>query len=184
MPRVSRIGLEVLISILIMYISGQTPIELLGIKLPLTLQSMFAILLPLVLNRRNAAGGILLYLVLAALGLPLLATGVGGYQYFLSNSGGYLVGFYLITLSTAVVKPWIKKPRMVIVLGIFFLQHIFLTLCGLTWIAIASEGSISFDTHVSPFLPGIAVKSFIGALLYEGVMIVLKQFGLVEKDVA
>lgn len=167
MKRVLLISTEVLLTVLIMYLSGQTPIEFPGLNLPITLQSMCAILLPLVLHRRNAAGGVLLYLLLAAIGVPILATGVGGIQYFLSDSGGYLLGFYLMALTTALLKRRIKSPKVIYVFGIFILQHTFLTVCGLGWILLTESSEIHFETHISPFLPGIIVKSFLGALLYE-----------------
>ncbi|MEX2596035.1 MAG: biotin transporter BioY, partial [Salibacteraceae bacterium] len=154
-----------------MYLSGITPIELPGLNLPITLQSMFAILLPLSLKRRNAAGGILLYLALAALGVPLLATGVGGFEYFKGDSGGYLIGFYIIALTTAILKPQIKKPRYFYVFAIFILQHIIITLCGLGWIIVTGSSNIAFDTHLSPFLPGIVVKSFLGALIFDFIIV-------------
>lgn len=153
-----------------MYTSGQFSVELPGLHLPLTLQSLVAVLLPLVLNRRNAAGGILLYLILAMLGVPLLANGVGGLSYFLSNSGGYLLGFYFVALTSAWFKPWIKFPRPVIVFGIFLIQHVIITVLGLGWIWLLETSKISFETHIDPFLPGIIIKSFLGSLVYEAIV--------------
>lgn len=167
MKGIQRIAIEVLLTLVLMYGSGQVAIELPGLNLPITLQSMLAILLPLAFNRRNAAGGILLYLILAALGAPILATGVGGIEYFTSDSAGYLAGFYIMALTTAVIKPYIKSPRIVMVFGIFILQHILLSAIGLSWIYFSASSEIALETHVSPFMPGIIAKSFIGALCYE-----------------
>lgn len=164
---IRKISIEVLLTVLLMYASGQITITLPSLHLPLTLQSLFAILLPLVLNRRNAAGGILLYLILAMLGVPILANNVGGLSYFISDSGGYLVGFYLVALSSAWFKPLIKFPRLLIVFTIFIIQHVIITVLGLSWIWIMETSKISFDTHLNPFLPGMIIKSFIGSLMYE-----------------
>jgi biotin transport system substrate-specific component len=76
-----------------MWISGRISFEIPALSVPITLQSMVAILLPLCLIGRYASGGILIWLILGALGLPFFADGNGGYQYFYSNSGGYLLGF-------------------------------------------------------------------------------------------
>lgn len=168
MLNIRRIAIEVLITVVMMYAGGQFSIELPGLNLPITLQSMLAILLPLIFSRRNAAGGILLYLIFAALGAPILATGVGGFEYFISDSGGYLIGFYLMALTTALLKPHIKNPRILVVFGIFTVQHVFLSVIGLSWIYFSGSSEIFFDTHISPYLPGIIVKSFFGALIYEG----------------
>jgi biotin transport system substrate-specific component len=167
MDKLKRIALEVAATLAIMYLAGITPVQLPGLNLPLTFQSMFAVALPLVFTRRNAAGGVLLYLILAALGVPILAGGVGGIRYFLSDSGGYLLGFYLMSLSTTLLKKRVSEPRYLYLFAIFLFQHGLLTLLGLLWIWSIESSDITWATHVSPFLPGIIAKSFIGTILVE-----------------
>jgi biotin transport system substrate-specific component len=61
-----------------MWISGRISFEIPALSVPITLQSMVAILLPLCLIGRYASGGILIWLILGALGLPFFADGNGG----------------------------------------------------------------------------------------------------------
>lgn len=167
MRRLATISIEVVMVVLIMYVSGLRPVELPGLNLPLTLQSMFAILLPLIFTGRNAAGGMLIYLVLAALGVPILAGGVGGWQYFLSDSAGYLIGFYVITVCTSYLKGRLPEPRFLSNFIVFMLMHGVLTVIGLSVIALSGSSEIAWSTHVDPFLPGIIAKSFLGTLIAE-----------------
>lgn len=136
-------------------------------SVPITLQSMFAILLPLILNARSASGGVLLYLILGATGLPIFAAASGGIFYFYSNSGGYLIGFYVIALLTIRFKNWSAKQPFLRGLVVFALMHLVLTIIGLLWIAIAKTSDIAFSTHVGPYLPGVVVKSAMGSLIFE-----------------
>ncbi|MEZ4721022.1 MAG: biotin transporter BioY [Flavobacteriales bacterium] len=165
--RLINISWQVAISCILMWLSGQNPFELPGMSVPITLQSMFAILLPLILNARSASGGVLLFLILGATGLPVFAGASGGIFYFYSNSGGYLIGFYAIALLTARFKNWTSEQPFLRGLLVFALMHLVLTIIGLAWIAIAGTSEITFSSHVGPYLPGVVVKSAIGALIFE-----------------
>jgi len=66
-----------------------------GIPVPITAQTLGVMLAGSVLGARRGAGALLLFLVLVAVGLPLLAGGRGGLGVFAGPSIGYLVGFPL-----------------------------------------------------------------------------------------
>ena len=160
-----KIGWQVAISALLMWISGRVSFEIPGLSVPITLQSMFAILLPLSLNSRYASGGIILWLLLGALGLPLFADGNGGHSYFFSNSGGYLLGFYIIAIMAGKAKK-LFTPNPIRVSVLFISMHFLLMIIGLSWIWIGSYSIITFETHIIPYLPGMIVKCVIGTLLF------------------
>lgn len=64
-----------------------------GIPVPVTAQSMGAMLAGAILGARRGAASMVLFLALVAVGLPLLAGGRGGLGVFAGPSVGYLVGF-------------------------------------------------------------------------------------------
>ncbi|MCZ2158966.1 biotin transporter BioY [Bartonella sp. 220] len=64
---------------------------LLGV--PITAQSMGPMLAGSILGAKRGALASLLFLVLIAIGLPLLPNGRGGMSVFLGATGGYLIGF-------------------------------------------------------------------------------------------
>lgn len=64
-----------------------------GFPVPITLQSMGIMLVGAILGPRRAAAAVLFFLLLVALGLPLLAGGRGGLGVFAGPSAGYLIGF-------------------------------------------------------------------------------------------
>src|SRR5688572_6729112 len=122
-----HVAWQVVLSLILMWLSALYSIHLPGAALPITLQSLFCILLPLVLSPRNASGGILFYLVLGASGVPLFAGGTGGASYFLSNSGGYLVGFYIVSVVAGYGRKSLTYPRAIKTFLFFILMHLLLT---------------------------------------------------------
>lgn len=167
MSKLYLIALEVGLTIALMTLGGRWEIQLPGVALPLTLQSMVAILTPLIFSRRNAAGGILLYLLLAATGLPLLAGGVGGWHYFSAAGGGYLIGFYVVALTSILLKKRMKEPRFLYIFAFFIIQHLVITAVGLSWMYLSNGAAIAIHSHVSPYMPGMIVKSFVGTFIAE-----------------
>lgn len=165
MRGVFKIAWQVCISFLFMWICGIYTLSIPGISLPITLQSMFAIALPLTLEPRNARGGILLYVLLGALGLHVFANGAGGPEHLMGRSGGYLLGFYLISNASGIQRHFLKLGSYVSYLFTFILLHIFLTILGIGWIWFSMREEITFSTHVLPFIPGLVVKSFAGAAI-------------------
>ena len=164
-----RIAFEVGLALILMALSSQVSVSLPGLALPLTFQSMCAIMLPLVIARRNAAGGIVLFLILALFGLPILAGGASGAQHFTGLSGGFLMGLYIVAQGAGILKKLIRHPRLISNLFIFLSMHVLLLSCGLLWIFIQDLGVITWADYVSPFLPGIVVKSFIGTIVVSAV---------------
>lgn len=163
--QITSIGWQVALSAIIMWISGRISFEIPALSVPITLQSMVAILLPLCLIGRYASGGILIWLILGALGLPFFADGNGGYQYFYSNSGGYLLGFYLISILTSIITQNITLTWFKVGL-IFLSMHLVLIIIGLLWIWSGGYSEIKMNSHISPYLPGMIFKCFLGTLLH------------------
>ena len=149
-----------------MWASGHVAFEFPGISVPITLQSMVALLLPLLLTGRNASGGILLWLVLGLLDVPVFASGSGGLSILDSNSGGYLIGFYLVSFFIRAFKKRVSGKGILMPIMLLVAGHLLLTVIGLAYIGIGAYSIISMDTHVMPYLPGLFLKRFMGALLF------------------
>lgn len=64
-----------------------------GFPVPITLQTLGVMLVGAVLGPRRAAAAVSFFVLLVALGLPLLAGGRGGLGVFAGPSAGYVVGF-------------------------------------------------------------------------------------------
>lgn len=70
---------------------------------PITAQTLGVMLAGAILGSRRGAGAMALFVVLVALGLPLLAAGRGGLGIFASPSGGFVIGWILGAWLTGVL---------------------------------------------------------------------------------
>lgn len=83
---------------------GLLPAINLGIGVPFTFQNLGYILAGCLLGSKRGGLSVLLFVILIALGLPLLSGGHGGFGLFFGPTGGYILSFplvaYLIGLLT------------------------------------------------------------------------------------
>ena len=178
MTKLIRIALVIGGSVLAIYLSGQFPIQVTGMAVPITLQSLLVLVLPMITMGFNGVAGVALFLMLGALGLPIFADSSGGIEYFYSNSGGYLVGFFVVALLAAILKDWVTQKGIVTHFLLFIVLHLVLTAIGLLWIYLIDISTIQFSTHVSPYLVGIIVKSFLAALTFQVYILLAKSYRL------
>lgn len=84
---------------------GLVPQITLAVGVPITAQSLGIMLCGTVLGAKRGALAVLLFLLLVALGLPLLSGGRGGLGVFAGPSAGFLIGFPV----AAFVAGWIVE---------------------------------------------------------------------------
>ncbi|RCK54294.1 biotin biosynthesis protein BioY [Thalassospira profundimaris] len=130
---------------------------------PITVQSAGAMLAGALLGARCGALSVVLFLVLVALGLPLLAGGQGGFGVFLGPTGGFLLGW---AVSAFVIGYLIDKFQdylngLSVVAIIAFGGIVVLYGLGNAWVAVAVDISYWQATVASvPFMIGDALKVF------------------------
>ena len=81
-----------LFAALLVVLSLVPPVPMPGVPVPVTLQLLGVILAGCMLGPVRGPLAVLLYLVLAAIGLPVLPGGRGGLGVFAGPTGGFLVG--------------------------------------------------------------------------------------------
>ena len=143
-----------------------------GSSVPITAQSLGVMLAGAVLGARRGGLSLLVFVVLVALGLPLLAGGVGGLGVFATPRVGFLVGFpvaaYVVGLVTERVgAPYRLAPGFAAnVLGGIVVLYAF----GIVGImAVARVGLDTATTSVALFIPGDLLKAAVAALVARGV---------------
>src|SRR5436190_12387261 len=108
-PRTRALG--VLLCVAALALSAQIAIPLPSTPVPLSFQPFVVVLSGLLLGPLDAAGAMVLYLVLGALGAPVFAPmGPPGIARLLSPTGGYLIAYPL----AAAVAGWLgaSRPRL------------------------------------------------------------------------
>lgn len=83
------------------------PVSVPFVPVPVTMQTLGVMLAGSLLGARRGALSLLVFLVVVAVGVPVLAGGRGGMGAFVSPSGGFLLGFPL----GAFVAGWLTERR-------------------------------------------------------------------------
>ncbi|HEV7368163.1 biotin transporter BioY [Arenibaculum sp.] len=144
------------------------PVTLPVIGVPITAQSMGAMLAGSILGARRGALALVLFLVLVAAGLPLLAGGRGGFAVFLGPSAGFLFAWPL----TAFVTGWLFErywARLTFLHAVSFLAFagiVVLYPIGILWIAaVAGAPLATVAASSAAFIPGDVVKIVLTAVV-------------------
>ena len=147
---------------------GLIPQITLPFGVPITAQSLGIMLCGVVLGSKRGTLAVLLFLLLVALGLPLLSGGRGGLGVFVSPTAGFLVGFPIAAFVTGLIfEHWRNVPMFlsgfaasmiggVVVLYGFGISGLAIVL-GKTWLESAAL--------VMVFIPGDIAKAMITGLL-------------------
>ncbi|MBS9717917.1 biotin transporter BioY [Pseudohalocynthiibacter aestuariivivens] len=147
---------------------GLIPKITLAFGVPITAQSLGVMLCGTVLGSKRGALAVLLFLLLVALGLPLLAGGRGGLGLFVSPTAGFLIGFPIAAFVTGlIVEKWRSAPLTLVAgiaaaLGGIVVLYVF----GVIGMSITLDKSINEATVlVAAFIPGDVLKAAIAGML-------------------
>lgn len=146
---------------------------------PVSLQTMAALLVGATLGFRRGLASTGLYLLIGAVGLPVFALNAQGthessFRHFasvvdghlvLGTTGGYLIGFMVAAALVGRLAElgWDRRLRGSIAAMVIGLVVVFAI--GMTWLSVAASLSVS-DTLLYglwPFLPGEVVKVIVAA---------------------
>ena len=147
---------------------GLIPQLTLAFGVPITAQSLGVMLCGTVLGAKRGALAVLLFVLLVALGLPLLAGGRGGLGVFVSPTAGFVIGFPFAALITGlIVENWRNGPLALVagvasVIGGIIVLYAF-GISGLAW---ALQKSIAESAVlVTAFIPGDLIKAVLAGVI-------------------
>lgn len=147
---------------------GLIPKIALPFGVPITAQSLGIMLCGTVLGSKRGALAVLLFLLLVALGLPLLAGGRGGLGVFAGPTVGFLIGFPIAAFVTGLITEkwrsgplWLSAGVAAIVGGIIVLYAF-----GIPGMAIMLDKTLAESTGlVTAFIPGDVIKAALAGML-------------------
>lgn len=144
------------------------PLMLPVIGVPISAQSMSVMLAGALAGAKRGGGALALFVVLVAVGLPLMASGRGGLGVLLGPGGGFilmwpaaafLIGF-LYERNLATLTLW-KEIAFLALGGVVLLYVV-----GVPWIAVTAKIDLSKALiGAAAFLPGDAAKVVLAALI-------------------
>jgi biotin transport system substrate-specific component len=144
------------------------PMVLPLIGVPITAQSMGAMLAGSILGAKRGALSLALFLLLVAVGLPLLAGGRGGFGVFLGPSGGFLLGWILsaFVIGWLFERYWTSLNLWNAILFLAFGGVVVLYAIGILWISIAAKITVlQAAVSSAAFIPGDIVKIVVTAFI-------------------
>jgi biotin transport system substrate-specific component len=147
---------------------GLIPTIMLGFGVPITAQTLGVMLCGTILGASRGAGAVLLFMVLVAVGFPLLAGGRGGLGAFAAPTSGFLIGWPFAAFVTGWIVERVRgAPVAVIASGASIIGGIGVTYAfGIAGLMIALDKSISEAAMlVVVFIPGDIVKAGIAGVL-------------------
>lgn len=152
---------------------GLLPKITLASGVPITAQTLGIMLCGTVLGAKRGAIAVLLFVLLVALGLPLLAGGRGGLGVFFSPTAGFLIGFSIAAFVTGlIVERWRTGSVFVVatvaaVIGGIIVLYVF----GIAGMALTLDKSVVEAAALAlPFLPGDVIKAVVTGLLTSALM--------------
>ncbi|MFC3613364.1 biotin transporter BioY [Lutimaribacter marinistellae] len=147
---------------------GLIPKITLGFGVPITAQSLGVMLCGTILGARRGALSVLLFLLLVAIGLPLLSGGRGGLGVFATPSAGFLIGWPAAAFVTGwIVERWRGAPVTLVaglaaVIGGIGVLYAF----GIVGMSIMLDKTlVEAAALVTAFIPGDLLKAAIAGML-------------------
>lgn len=139
--------------------------------IPVTLQTLGVFLAVGILGGRRGTLAIVVYLLLAAIGAPVLAGFSGGLSSFLAPSGGYLIGFLFTALLMWAMERLLGEKTWVLVLSMLLGMAVYYTF-GTAWfmaVYAKDQGAVGLVTVlgwcVFPYLIPDFIKLFLAIFL-------------------
>ncbi|MBK4217992.1 biotin transporter BioY [Paracoccus caeni] len=149
---------------------GLVPPITLTFGVPITAQSLGVMLAGAVLGSRRGFAAVGLFVLLVALGLPLLAGGRGGLGVFASPTVGFVVGYPIAAFVTGLFVEHVRlrSPGLTAGLGAVVGGILVLYLLGATGLAyVAGKTLIEAFALVAAFIPGDLLKAGIAGMLVQ-----------------
>ncbi|ASK62688.1 biotin transporter BioY [Virgibacillus phasianinus] len=143
------------------------PLMLSFTPVPITLQTLGVLLSGGLLGGRLGAWSQMVFLLLVAVGIPLLSGGRGGFGVFFGPSGGYILSYPITAFLIGYVLHKIPRLRLWHVLAFNLTVGIFVIyLFGIPFQAMIMNISISHAIQLSlVYLPGDVIKAIIASFL-------------------
>lgn len=132
---------------------------------PIVIQNTGPLLAGVVLGARRGTAAVVLFLALAAIGLPLLSGGRGGIAPFVGPSGGYLLGYALSALVAGLIAQRAARPRLPLLLSATAAGLLADYALGIPWLWVYLGDLRAAVVSSLVFVPGDLAKVVLAAVV-------------------
>ena len=132
------------------------------IPVPMTLQTLAVFVVAGLAGPRLTFEIIAVWLLSAAIGLPVLSGMGGGWQVFIGPTAGFLLAF---AIAGPLVARFAPKAKGGDLFALFLAGHSLVLLTGWAWLALNVGAGPAFLGGVRPFFTGVIVKSVAATII-------------------
>jgi len=147
---------------------------------PISVQSIAPMLAGSILGARKGLLSQVLFLLLVAVGLPLLSGGRGGLGVFVSPTGGFALSFIVTAglIGFLIERNWQQLSVLKTAIILFFAGMCVTYLIGIPWIvAVVKISPLQAALSCLPFLPGDLIKVGVSAMI---AMTIKKSYPMIQ----
>lgn len=147
---------------------------------PVTLQTLFALLASQILPLPQALSSILVYIFIGLAGLPVFTSG-GGPAAMLGPTGGYIMGLVPAVIVAGLVEKLMKRNTFLTHIVSGLVETVMIYIFGLFWLGWTRKLSIgaTLASGLLPFIVGDTVKliasAFVATRLKDRVSVMLSK---------
>ena len=144
------------------------PIPLGFIPVPITAQTLGVMLAGCFLGKKTGTLSLILFIVLVALGLPLLSGGRGGLSVLVGPSAGYILSWPVAAfcIGYATERVWSTLKTWKVIVINFAFGVVLISLIGAPVMAIITHTSVWAGlVGATAFLPGDCIKAIVVAII-------------------
>ena len=133
--------------------------------IPITLQSLLVVFLPILLGWRVGVAAVVTYLIIGGLGAPVFSYGTYGWDRFTGSSGGFLLAFPIAGLLAGYAMEQFENTKSVLIgASLLFAGQFIILGLGLFWYRAIIPVEESMLASVERLLPGLFIKTAFGGL--------------------
>ena len=133
-------------------------------EIPITLQSLVVLVVPMIIGPLWGGLAVLIYLILGFAGLPVFANGSSGLEKLWGPTGGFLIGFLAGGILAGKMAEGRWGIRWYNIALTLLTGHVLILSMGFFWLGYR-QGFEGLTNKVYPLLPGLYAKVILGTLL-------------------
>lgn len=133
---------------------------------PMTMQTFAITLTAIILGGKKGAIASLIYVLLGAIGIPVLAGFTGGYQHLVGPTGGFLISFPIMAYIIGAAAEKRKDSHAIFIVGLV-LGTVVNYVVGVFMFCLIMESNVvaGITACVLPFIPTAILKAIAAAVL-------------------
>lgn len=132
---------------------------------PMTMQTFAVTLAGIILGAKRGAVSMVIYVLLGAIGVPVLANFSGGFQHLIGPTGGFLISFPIMAYLIGIGVSFRKKKGMFVLFLILGTAANYVV--GVVMFCVLMQSSVwtGITACVLPFIPTAIIKAVVASVL-------------------